>query len=54
VTVGARDALGRVPHARTPKDAPERVEEQAMAATLEYCLALVDALDAELSPQRPA
>lgn len=54
VTVGARDALGRVPHARTPQDAPERVEEQAMAATLEYCLALVDALDAELAPQRPA
>jgi len=52
VTVGARDGLGRAPLARTARDTPEHVESQAMAATLEYCLALVDALDAELGQRR--
>jgi len=55
VTVGARDGLGRTPHARSREDTPARVDPEAMAATLEYCLALVDALDAELGRQeRPS
>jgi len=54
VTVGARDGLGRAPHARTEHDTPARVDPEAMAATLEYCLALVDTLDAELGQPRPS
>jgi hypothetical protein len=46
--IGCLDADGTVPNARTAADVPENLDEAALAATLELCLALVAALDDEL------
>jgi hypothetical protein len=43
------DRRGIPPRARTAADRPEAVEEEAMEGAYDFCLAAVDALDADLS-----
>jgi hypothetical protein len=43
------DDDGIVPHRRMPDDEPDTVDLAAMESTLERCLALVTALDADLA-----
>ncbi|HVL94271.1 MAG TPA: hypothetical protein VM266_00275 [Solirubrobacteraceae bacterium] len=51
IAVRAVDERGTVPRARTAADVPEAVEAAALEDTLDFCLAVVDALDAELGVQ---
>jgi hypothetical protein len=53
VSVGALDARGRAPRARTAQDTLEHVGARSMRATLELALALVARIDAEVGA-RPA
>jgi hypothetical protein len=49
LTVGNLDEHGIVPRHRTPQDTPDAVDPAALKAALQACVAIVDALDAELS-----
>jgi hypothetical protein len=52
VWIGALDADGIVPRSRQPSDTLERLDAAAADATLDFALACVDALDAELAAPR--
>ena len=54
IAIGARDSHGIVPGAGQASDVADRVDPKAMDATLEFCLALVDRLDADLAQRVPA
>ena len=47
--IGALDAAGIAPRSRQPSDTLEHLEPAAAEAALDFALACVDALDAELS-----
>ena len=49
IALGAADDDGIVPHGRMPDDEPGSIDVGAMEATLELCLALATALDADLA-----
>jgi hypothetical protein len=49
LTVRNLDEHGIVPRHRTPHDTPDAVDPAALKAALQACVAIVDALDAELS-----
>lgn len=49
IALGAMDDDGIVPHRRMPDDEPGTIDVGAMEATLEVCLALATALDADLA-----
>jgi hypothetical protein len=49
LSIGCRAPDGTLPLARTAADVPESVDDRAMAATLDFALALVSALDDELA-----
>jgi hypothetical protein len=53
ILVRAIDASGITPRARTAADVPAAVEDESMETALDFCLALVDALDAELGVEGP-
>jgi hypothetical protein len=52
VTIGCLDADGLVPSSHQHADVPDRVEPEALRAALEFCLALVDRLDADVARRR--
>jgi hypothetical protein len=54
IAVGCVDADGVAPHAAQPDDDPDHVDPAALRAALEFCVALVHRVDADLSgpPQR--
>jgi hypothetical protein len=49
VEVRCVDARGIPPRARTERDVPDAVDEDAMQRALAFCLAVVEALDADLA-----
>jgi len=49
VAIGCLDDLGAVPRRGSPEDTPDRVNPGAMRDTLEFCLALIARLDADLA-----
>jgi hypothetical protein len=53
ILVRALDASGISPRARTAADVPDALDDEAMETALDFCLALVDAVDAELGVARP-
>src|SRR5829696_1709624 len=48
ITVGSLEGPGYVPGRHQPYDVPVTLDPAAMQATLEFCVALVDALDVDL------
>jgi hypothetical protein len=48
ITIGCLDERGLPPRSHLPTDTPERIDQQALEATLTLALALVDAIDADL------
>jgi hypothetical protein len=48
IAIGCRDEHGVVPGARQHSDLPDRLQRRAMDDALEFCLGLVDLLDADL------
>jgi hypothetical protein len=48
VWIGALDGAGIVPRSRQPSDTPEHLDLAVSEAVLDFALACVDALDAEL------
>jgi hypothetical protein len=54
VEVRAIDPAGVPPRVRSPRDLPVNAGEGAMQRTYDFCLDLVDALDADLAGRPPA
>jgi hypothetical protein len=54
VAIGCLDERGLAPRSHQPGDTPDEVDDASISATLEFALALVDAIDADLETRGAA